>query len=216
MRGRAVGAALISAVLLIASAPSASATEGSVPAVVTAYITTDLVDDLNEFYGESANGAGLEFDESTTFSPADRIFAFTDDEKTDVEPLNEWETRVTISKQLIGLAIVTIDARTSEPQLASFEKSADLATALNDLPAEGALVRDSVHNAWLLVDGDTSTALFSGTVAEEPVSTAAFPTPLIGLGVGLLIVILVVALEIFMPTWRGRGRRRQPKAPDLS
>lgn len=146
----------------------ASASEGSVPAEVTAYANAPdgLVSRLDDLFGGSG---GIEFDDTTKVGQINRVHTFTEDfiagldTETPVELANEWTAPVTIADEPVGLATIWINPASVEPELADFVVDVDFTTLLSDVPAEAYLVRDSERAAWFtLVDGNL-TALVSGT-----------------------------------------------------
>ena len=230
--GRA--AVVFAAVTALCLSPiaSASATDGSVPAEVTSYLANDLAADLAEYYGPGVGGTGIAFDETTAAAPASRVFEFTADfvAGVDRQPvarrLNEWISMVSLAGTPAGVATIAIDDATVEPELASFSASPTLVTALSALPATGMLVHDSPRAAWLIVDGDTVTPLFAGISGlTAPTTVTAYrarvarqtavaglavapaddqPNGLIIAGLVLLLIVLLLAVEAFLPSWRRR------------
>ena len=75
-----IGLAAVALGLVLVPAGAASASLGSVPAEVTAYVTSGaMVARLNDVYGPNASGtAGMKFDETTKAGPISRVpFAIT-------------------------------------------------------------------------------------------------------------------------------------------
>ena len=230
--GRTLAVLLAVAAVPFTGVASASATEGSVPAEVANYLSTDLPADLTEFYGPGAGGSGIPFDETTKAAPASRVYEFTAGFSAgiDSEPvarrLNQWVSVVSLAGAPVGIATVGINDATVEPELADFSPSPGITAALTTLPETGMLVRDTPRGAWLLVDGDTVTPLFAGSSGlTAPTTVAAYrtlvakaaaaadlaaapvdesPNGLVIAGVLLLAIVLVLALESFYPSWRRR------------
>lgn len=146
----------------------ASASEGSVPAEVTAYANAPdgLVSRLDDLFGGSG---GIEFDDTTKVGQINRVHTFTEDfiagldTETPVELANEWTAPVTIADEPVGLATIWINPASVEPELADFVVDVDFTTLLSDVPAEAYLVRDSERAAWFTLDDGNLTALVSGT-----------------------------------------------------
>lgn len=146
----------------------ASASEGSVPAEVTAYANAPdgLVSRLDDLFGGSG---GIEFDDTTKVGQINRVHTFTEhfiaglDTETPVELANEWTAPVTIADKPVGLATIWINPASVEPELADFVVDVDFTTLLSDVPAEAYLVRDSERAAWFTLDDGNLTALVSGT-----------------------------------------------------
>jgi len=148
--------------LTVGAAPTASASLGSVPAEVTAYVTSGaMVARLNDVYGPNASGtAGITFDDTTKPGPISRVYEWTADRlanrPTDhpVQLTNNWVVPITIGGASVGLATIWINPQTVAAELAEFTPSAELGTALTTVPATAALVRDPATGAWLaLADG---------------------------------------------------------------
>jgi hypothetical protein len=212
-------------------AAAASASLGSVPAEVTAYVSSGaMVARLNDVYGPNASGtAGITFDDTTKAGPISRVYEWTADRlanhATDhpVQLTNNWVVPITIGGASVGLATIWINPQTVDAELASFDPSAALGTALTTVPATAALVRDPATGAWLaLADGKVTPLVAgkSGLTKPVPVSalklspTTAAPIattePNTGLAlaigiVGLIVIIIIVAL--LLP----RGRRAAKK-----
>ena len=212
-------------------AAAASASLGSVPDEVTAYVSSGaMVARLNDVYGPNASGtAGIKFDDTTKAGPISRVYEWTADRlanhATDhpVQLTNNWVVPITIGGASVGLATIWINPQTVDAELASFDPAAALGTALTTVPATAALVRDPATGAWLaLADGKVTPLVAgkSGLTKPVPVSslklspTTAPPIattePNTGLAlaigiVGLIVIIIVVAL--LLP----RGRRAAKK-----
>ena len=216
---------------------AASASEGSVPPEVTAYVTGGgLVERLDAVYGLDAEGKGVEFDDTTTPGPISRVYHWTDDRLTgDVEAIatrmvNEWAVPVSVGEQPVGVAIVWINLDTERPELAEFEADADAASALAEVPDAARLVRDPGASAWLALEADTLTPLVPGTsgltgpvplAGYEVVAPAPEPeaeTTDAGLGVAIaaavaLFLVIVVALYV-LPRVRGRIQVVEERRPE--
>ena len=230
-------ASVPAAVLLgVAAEPAAaaSASLGSVPADVTAYVSGGgLVARLNNVYGPNASGTqGISFDATTKAGPISRVYEWTAGRLANlvtdhpVQLTNNWVVPITIGDKSVGLATIWINPQTVQPELAEFTPDAALGTALTTVPATAALVRDTSTGAWLALDGSTVTPLVAGRsglttpapVASLTLSTSpATPAPAasephtglalaIGL-VGLIVVVIVVALLVPRGR-RARGTRR--------
>jgi len=141
--------------LTLAPAGVASASLGSVPAEVTAYVTGGaMVARLNDVYGPNASGtAGIKFDDTTKAGPISRVYEWTADRlanrPTDhpVQLTNNWVVPITIGGASVGLATIWINPQTVGAELAEFAPSAAIGTALTTVPATAALVRDPATGA---------------------------------------------------------------------
>jgi len=219
--------------LAVGAAPTASASLGSVPAEVTAYVTSGaMVARLNDVYGPNASGtAGITFDDTTKPGPISRVYEWTADRlanrPTDhpVQLTNNWVVPITIGGASVGLATIWINPQTVAAELAEFTPSAELGTALTTVPATAALVRDPATGAWLALADGTVTPLIAGksgltgpvpvdSLKLAPASPAPTATtePNTGLAlaigiVGLIVIIIVVAL--LLPR-RRRGNTSSP------
>jgi len=219
--------------LTVGAAPTASASLGSVPAEVTAYVTSGaMVARLNDVYGPNASGtAGITFDDTTKPGPISRVYEWTADRlanrPTDhpVQLTNNWVVPITIGGASVGLATIWINPQTVAAELAEFTPSAELGTALTTVPATAALVRDPATGAWLALADGTVTPLIAGksgltgpvpvdSLKLAPASPAPTATtePNTGLAlaigiVGLIVIIIVVAL--LLPR-RRRGNTSSP------
>ncbi|MEO7720320.1 MAG: hypothetical protein ABIS08_00215 [Pseudolysinimonas sp.] len=220
--------------LALVPAGAASASLGSVPAEVTAYVTSGaMVARLNDVYGPNAAGtAGIKFDDTTKEGPISRVYEWTADrlanKATDhpVQLTNNWVVPITIGGTSVGLATIWINPQTVDAELAEFTSSAALGTALTTVPATAALVRDTTTNAWLALDGGKVAPLVAGksgltepvpveSLKLSPTAPAPPPTtePNTGLAlaigvVGLIVIIIVVAL--LLPRGRREKKRDSP------
>ncbi len=223
-------AALPIALAAVLAAPlAASASEGSVPPEVTAYVTGGgLVERLDAVYGLDADGEGIEFDDTTAPGPISRVYRWTDDrlagdtEATATRMANEWAVPVTVAEEPVGVAIIWINLDTERPELAEFEPDPAAAVALAEVPAAARLVRDLGSSAWLALADDTLTPLVAGTSGlTAPVPLADYevvapqpePEPEVtdaGLGIAVaaavaLFLVILVALYVLPRVRRSRG-----------
>ena len=231
-RGSAVLlAGLVAAVgaLAIAPAASASASLGSVPAQVAAYVADGgMVARLSDVYGKNAAGAGVDFDATTKAGPITRVYEWTaarlSSPKTDhpVQLTNTWVVPITIDDKPVGLATLWINPQTVAPELADFVATPALATAMAAVPATSALVRDATTHAWLALDGETVTPLVAGSSglskptpvdalklsdATAPAVAPAGSNAGLGLAIGAVgVIVIVIVIALLAP------RRRRPKA----
>jgi len=228
-RGTAVLMAGIVAVLVLGPTPGASASLGSVPAQVAAYVSDGgMIARLSDVYGKNAAGAGIDFDTTTKAGPISRVYEWTAarlrSAKTDhpVQLTNNWVVPVTIGERPVGLATLWINPQTVAPELADFTPTPALATAMAAVPATAALVRDTTTHAWFALADGTVTPLVAGTsgvstpTAVESVKLSGGTAPLVAPGgpntglwlaigaVGIVIVVILVALLI------PRRRRAKP------
>ena len=192
-----LAAALAAAPVLVASS-AASASVGSVPPEVRAYVTGGgLVERLDDIYGENASGEGIDFDETTTPGPISRVFLWTDERLAgDVEGkparmANEWAVPVSVAEQPVGVAVVWINLDTEQPELAEFTSDADAASALAQVPDDAQLVRDAATGAWFALAEEVATPLVAGS------SGVTEPTP-------------VDELELVAPTPEPEGEIADP------
>jgi len=230
--------ALASAV--VAAPAAASASEGSVPADVRAYVTGGaLVERLDDIYGENAAGEGIAFDETTTPGTISRVFHFTDERlagDTSGKPtrmVNEWAVPVSLGEEPVGVAILWVNLDTESPELAEFEPDADAAVALAAVPDDAQLVRNAENAAWFALAGGTLTPLVSGesgVTEPTPVADVVLPSPApdapdaggeANAGIGVAIAAAVVLLGVVVAALLLPGRRRrileeegQPEAPE--
>jgi len=156
------------AVVAALGAPAAaSASVGSVPPEVRAYVTGG---------GLAADLAADELDGAEP-GPIWRVFRWTDARlagDTAGRPTrmaNEWAVPVTASGDPVGVAIVSIDLDTELPGLVELVPDAAAAAALAVVPDAAELVRDTGSGAWFALEGDTATPLAAGS------SGVAGPTP---------------------------------------
>ncbi|HEY4226186.1 MAG TPA: hypothetical protein VGM70_10260 [Pseudolysinimonas sp.] len=210
-------------------AGAASASLGSVPADVTAYVSSGaMVARLNDVYGPNASGTkGIAFDAATTKAgPISRVYEWTAarlaNQATDhpVQLTNNWVVPITIGEKSVGLATIWINPQTVEPELAQFTPGPALGTALTTVPATAALVRDTATGAWLALADAKVTPLVAGTsglttpapvasltlstAAATPISTAAEPNTGLALAIGLVgLIVVVIVVGLLLP----RGRR---------
>lgn len=222
------------AALALGPAGAASASLGSVPAEVSAYVSDGgLVSRLLDIYGKNKDGtAGLPFGDTTTSGPITRVYQWTADrlanKATDhpVQLTNNWVVPISIGSKPVGLATIWINPQTVVPELADFDPSVSTAVALGAVPADAALVRDSATHAWLALAAGTVTPLVagsSGLSAPVPVAslklsatssaavTSGDPNTGLGLAIGLVaLVVVIVAVALLWP------RRRATKAVDAA
>ena len=219
--------------LALGSEVAASASLGSVPAEVTAYVTSGaMVARLNDVYGPNASGtAGIRFDDTTKAGPISRVYEWTADRlanrPTDhpVQLTNNWVVPITIGGASVGLATIWINPQTVAAELAEFTPSAELGTALTAVPATAALVRDRATGAWLALADGTVTPLVagkSGLTGPVPVDSLklapASPAPIVttepntglALAIGIVgVIVIVVVVALLLP--RGRRAKGSPR-----
>lgn len=219
-------AALLAAALTLSAPAAASASEGSVPPEVRAYVTGGgLLDRLDDVYGDNGAGSGIAFDETTTPGAISRVFHFTDEriagdlDGKATRMVNEWAVPVVVAEKPVGVAILWINTDTELPELAEFQIDADAALALAAVPEAARLVRDLGSDAWFALADEILTPLVPGTsgvteptVLDEVALVAAPSAPdavagdaTEGLGVAIavaLVLLAVVTAALLLP-----GRR---------
>ncbi|TXK18509.1 hypothetical protein [Homoserinibacter sp. GY 40078] len=225
---RAFAVVMLAGALVLPAAGAATASEGSVPAEVRAYVKGGgLADRLEDIYGEGADGEGIPFDDTTTPGPISRVFHWTDERVAGdlsgpaTRLVNEWAVPVSLGEEPVGVAIVWINTETDVAELAEFEPDADAAVALADVPEESRLVRDLGAGAWFALEDDVLTPLVagsSGVTGPTPVDEVALispdaeappepedPTAAFIVAIGAVVVLLaIVVVSLLLP---GRTRR---------
>ncbi|MES1212463.1 MAG: hypothetical protein ABUT11_02840 [Leifsonia sp.] len=222
---------LAAGMLGLAAVPAgaASMSLGSVPAVVSDYVSSGaMVTRLDDVYGPNASGTeGITFDDTTKAGPISRVYEWTAqrlaNHATDhpVQLTNNWVVPITIGGKSVGVATIWINPQTVDAELAEFAPSAKLGTALTTVPATAALVRDPATGAWLALDHGTITALIagkSGITKPVPVGslklsgtppapvTTTEPNTGLALAIGVVAVIVIVILVVLlMPRRRRRA-----------
>lgn len=215
--------------LAVAAPTAASATDGSVPAQVKAYVTDgSLVERLDDLYGLNEGGtAGIDFDETTKTGPISRVWTWTDERlagKPTQHPTqltNYWLTPITLGEQPLGYAVIWINPELDAPELASFEVDADAAVAMGKIPDAAQLVRDDGSSAWFALQDGILTPIVPGTSGLEtpapvdevallpagPDEPTAAPVTNDGLGVALAVLgalVVVIAVALYISRRRGR------------
>ena len=226
---------LLLVLTLTPAASPAAATDGSVPAVVAEYISSDLAAALNEFYGPGTDGDGTLFEDSTSYSSTSRVWAWTAEFEAGVASdtpdrrLNEWVTVVSVRSVAVGVATVSIDPVTNAPQLASYLASPPLAAALAGVPATSRLLRDVTREAWLALDGETVSAVVVGrsglsapstveayrarVALQQPAPLPAVAQPVSADGL-VFVAIAALLVIVLLAVVRFRRRRADEVAPD--
>ena len=234
------GPAAVALGLALVPAGAASASLGSVPAEVSAYVTSGaMVTRLNDVYGPNASGtAGIKFDDTTKAGPISRVYEWTADRLANratthpVQLTNNWVVPITIAGKSVGLATIWINPQTVDPELAEFSPSPALGTALTTVPATAALVRDTATGAWLALADSKVTPLVagrSGLTTPAPVDslklapTAAAPTATtepntgLALAIGIVgLIVIIVAVALLLPRRRGAKKPQAETAPDAA
>lgn len=147
--------------------------------MVAAYASdpAGLLARLDDLFGVGASGKGLDFGTDTKVGEVDRVWvwreAFLAGSKTSkpTKLVNEWTAAITIADKPVGVAIIWINTETDKPDLADFTMGASLGTAFTGIPADAALVHDTVHSAWFALEGDALTPLVAGTSGVDAATT---------------------------------------------
>ena len=220
-----------------ASMPSSVArgSMGSVPSEVARFAAEPdgLLAQLDDLFGVTASGEGIEFDDTTKVGQLNRAWIFTEAwlgggaADDPVELTNLWTAPITIADKAVGLATIWINTTTDAPDLADFDRSASSATALADVPAEAQLVRDEPRAAWFtliegqltpLVAGDSGVDAATDLAAYQRTITGAEPPPapnsdrdgLLGAGLVAGAAVLVVLVVLLLPMLRRRAGDKDP------
>jgi len=224
--------------LLGLPAVAAEASLGSVPVVVSDYVTDGaLKARLQQLYGPGAKGAGVDFDSTTKTGAISRVWEWTDDRYAHpatahpIQLTNYWTVPITIASQPVGVAAVWINPGDDAPELAQFTAAPALATALADVPADAAVVHDSASAAWFAVAGATANPLISGrsgvttatpvadlklTRASAAPAASGDPNTGIGVAIGVLaLLVIVIVVAVVVPA-RLRRPQAVPQAEDLT
>jgi hypothetical protein len=220
--------------LAVPPASAASASLGSVPAEVSAYVASGaMVARLNDVYGPNASGtAGIKFDDTTKAGPISRVYEWTAERLANrptthpVQLTNNWVVPITIAGTSVGLATIWINPQTVDPELAEFSPSAALGTAMATVPATAALVRDPATGAWLaLADGKVTPLVAgkSGISSPVPVSSLKLspasaapvattePNTGLALAIGIVALIVIVIVVALLLPRRRRTAKKDPK-----
>jgi hypothetical protein len=155
-------------------APSASASQGSVPLEVSLYASDPdgLVAHLSDLLGVGPDGTGIDFDKTTAVGAVSRVFAFTDEwlggahldaHDSAVILTNNWVAPISIGDKAVGLAIIWINPATNRPELADFLKNVTVAAALADVAADAYVVSDEPRAAWFILTPPTLTTVEVGS-----------------------------------------------------
>lgn len=233
LASRAAALLIAAATLVLAplAAGAASASQGSVPAVVADYAAdpSGLLFRLEDLFGVGSSGKGLDFGDDTKVGELDRVFAWRDDflagatGATPVKLTNQWTSAITIGGKPVGVATIWINPASDEPDLADFAEGASLGTAFTGIPAEAALVQDAAHSAWFTLTADTLTPLVTGdSGVTAPVSLASYQERVVAdaakppaapaasnLGAvnSVIVVILALVVVAALIVFTGRSRR---------
>jgi hypothetical protein len=227
------------------SAASAAASQGSVPAVVSAYASdpAGLLARLKDLFGPGTGGTGIPFDNTAKVGQINRAHGFTTSFASgaaSVNPIrltNEWTAPVTVADSPVGLATIWINPKTNDPELADFLADPGAARALSEVPAAAYLIHDAPRKAWLALQTDVLTALVPGSTGLTGPTTAADyrtrvlsldaanpPSAALPTGQGAInsivivsVALLVAAAILLAPVLR-RKRRTQSasQAPDAA
>lgn len=206
------------------------------PSEVRSYVADgSLVAQLNDVYGVSAAGEGIDFDDTTKPGAIERVHVWSAELRAGlqtehpVDLLNEWIVPVAVADAPVGVATVWINPSTVRPELASFETDAELATALSAVPDGSSLVHDVESAAWFALAADgTLTPLVAGSTglstpvplddvailpaADGEVAAGGDPNTGVGFAVAVVLVLLaVIVVALIVP-----GRSRATKAPDTA
>jgi hypothetical protein len=220
-----------------ASMPSstAPASQGSVPSEISRYAADPegLLARLDDLFGVTTSGQGIDFDDTTKVGQLNRAWVFTQSwlqggaADDPVELVNLWTAPITIADKPVGLATIWINTTTDAPDLADFDRSASSAAALMDVPAEAQLVRDEPREAWFtLVEGQLTPLIAgtSGVDAATPLTTyqrtitGTEPPPapasdldgLLGAGIVAGAAVLVVLVVLLLPILRRHAGDNDP------
>ncbi len=231
---RILAAVAIAAAATLLPALPAFASQGSVPSEVTRYATDPegLIARLDDLFGVTVSGRGVEFDDTTETGAINRAWVFTeaylrgDDPETAVELANLWTAPILIAEKPVGLATIWINPTTDAPDLADFVLSASVAAALSEVPDDAQLVWDEGRGAWFsliagkliaLVPG-TSGVIGSTTLGDyQGVASGApplIPRDMSGLVGGAILIgatVLTILVVLLVPLLR---RRRIAAMPD--
>ena len=210
---------------------------GSVPSEISRYASDPdgLLARLDDLFGVTTSGQGIEFGDTTTVGPLNRAWVFTEawlgggagDDP--VELANLWTAPILIAEKPVGLATIWVNPATEAPDLADFERSASSAAALVDVPAESHLVRDEPRAAWFtLAEGQLTPLVPGDSGVDAPTSLAAYqrfvtsdePVPATGpnldgmLAAGLVAgaAVLAVLVVLLLPMLRRRAGDADPDA----
>lgn len=237
-----VGVTLLLALAATLMPLPAHASQGSVPAEVSAYAADPegLIPRLETFVGVGADGKGIDFDETTEVGQLNRVFTFTPDwlagVDTDipVELQNEWTAPISIKGKPALLAIIWINPDTLKPELSDVVLDIDVAAALMDVPADATLVRDEPRDAWFTlvapqltpvvpgasgIGGPTTLTVYQGILAgREPAVSG--PGDWFNLGSALSIATIAVAallilLALIVPMLRRQRVERREAANEV-
>jgi hypothetical protein len=226
----------VAAAAAVGPALPALAAQGSVPSEVTRYVDdpAGLVARLDDLFGVTSSGQGIEFGDTTEPGPVTRAWVFTagylngDDPETAVELANLWTVPILIDEDPIGLATVWINPATDAPDLADFVVGATEADALSQVPDDAQLVRDEGRAAWFsliagkLVPliGGTSGVVGSTTLADYQAIASSAPSAapqdlsgLIGGGILLGATVLAIAGLLAIPALVRRVRASSGVVP---
>jgi hypothetical protein len=209
--------------------------QGSVPSEVARYAAEPdgLIARLDDLFGVTTSGQGIEFDDTTNVGQLNRAWVFTEAwlgggaADDPVELTNLWTAPITIADKPVGLATIWINPATDAPDLADFDRSASSAAALMDVPAEAHLVRDEPRAAWFtLVEGQLTPLVAgdSGVDAATPLTayqrsvtgTEAPPAPgpqlegLLGASIVAGAAVLVVLVVLLLPILRRAAGDKDP------
>ena len=221
-----------------ASMPSsaAPASLGSVPSEVARFAAEPdgLLARLDDLFGVTTSGQGIEFDDTTKVGQLNRAWIFTEAwlgggaADDPVELTNLWTAPITIADKPVGLATIWINTTTDAPDLADFDRSASSATALADVPAEAQLVRDEPRAAWFtLVEGQLTPLIAGDSGVDAATDLSAYQRTITGteppaapdprivdglLGAGLVAgaAVLVVLVVLLLPMLRRRAGDKDP------
>ncbi len=188
---------------------------------------------LDDLFGVTTSGQGIDFDDTTEVGQLNRAWVFTEAwlaggaSDDPVELVNLWTAPITIADKPVGLATIWINTTTDAPDLADFDRSASSAQALLDVPAETQLVRDEPRAAWFTLVEGKLTPLIAGdsgvdaatpltayqrliTGTDPPAASVPARDGLLGAGIVAGAAVLVVLVVLLLPILRRHAGDKDP------